>query len=67
MFYFSLIRYARLIVPSVMTRSVFWSRYFFRVHQIRQEEEKRKALVAGIVNTLCDTHITYLVLLLSVG
>lgn len=34
------------LVPSVMTRSVFWSRYFFRVHQIRQEEEKRKALVA---------------------
>lgn len=34
------------LVPSVMTRSLFWSRYFFRVHQIRQEEEKRKALVA---------------------
>lgn len=66
-FIFSLIRYVRLIVPSVMTRSLFWSRYFFRVHQIRQEEEKRKALVAGIVNTLCNTHITYLVLLLSVG
>jgi len=66
-FIFSLIRYVRLAVPSVMTRSLFWSRYFFRVHQIRQEEEKRKALVAGIVNTLCDTHTAYLVLPLSVG
>jgi hypothetical protein len=64
-FIFSLIRYVRL-VPSVLTRSVFWSRYFFRVHQIRQEEEKRKALVAGIVNTLSDTHITYVGLLLSI-
>ncbi|KAF7315538.1 BSD domain-containing protein [Mycena indigotica] len=33
------------LVPSLLTREVFWKRYFFRVHQIEQEEEKRKALL----------------------
>ncbi|KAF7306175.1 BSD domain-containing protein [Mycena chlorophos] len=33
------------LVPSVLTHEVFWKRYFFRVHQIEQEEEKRKALL----------------------
>ncbi|KAK7005638.1 carbamoyl-phosphate synthase [Favolaschia claudopus] len=34
-----------LLVPAEMTRETFWQRYFFRVHQIEQEEEKRKALL----------------------
>ncbi|KAF8210423.1 hypothetical protein K438DRAFT_1711125 [Mycena galopus ATCC 62051] len=33
------------LVPAEMTRDTFWQRYFFRVHQIEQEEEKRKALL----------------------
>ncbi|KAJ7497437.1 hypothetical protein FB451DRAFT_1211459 [Mycena latifolia] len=33
------------LVPAEMTREVFWQRYFFRVHQIEQEEEKRKVLL----------------------
>ncbi|KAJ7287806.1 hypothetical protein C8J57DRAFT_1117863 [Mycena rebaudengoi] len=33
------------LVPTEMTRETFWQRYFFRVHQISQEEEKRKALL----------------------
>ncbi|KAJ7901981.1 hypothetical protein B0H14DRAFT_3852028 [Mycena olivaceomarginata] len=33
------------LVPSELTRETFWQRYFFRVHQIEQEEEKRKALL----------------------
>jgi len=32
------------LVPSEMTQDTFWTRYFFRVHQIEQEEVKRKAL-----------------------
>ncbi|KJA28971.1 hypothetical protein HYPSUDRAFT_128459 [Hypholoma sublateritium FD-334 SS-4] len=33
------------LVPAEMTSSVFWLRFFFRTHQIRAEEEKRKALI----------------------
>ncbi|KAJ7496143.1 hypothetical protein B0H11DRAFT_2002009 [Mycena galericulata] len=33
------------LVPAEMSREIFWQRYFFRVHQIEQEEEKRKALL----------------------
>ncbi|CAK5281594.1 unnamed protein product [Mycena citricolor] len=33
------------LVPAEMTEDVFWYRYFFRVHQIEQEENKRKALL----------------------
>ncbi|KAJ7783324.1 hypothetical protein B0H16DRAFT_1496335 [Mycena metata] len=33
------------LMPAEMTRETFWQRYFFRVHQIEQEEEKRKALL----------------------
>jgi len=33
------------LVPSIMTDEVFWTRYFFRVHQVEQEEERRKALL----------------------
>ncbi|PPQ66307.1 hypothetical protein CVT24_007304 [Panaeolus cyanescens] len=33
------------LVPSEMTESTFWLRYFFRAHQIYVEREKRKALL----------------------
>ena len=35
----------RTIVPSEITREIFWERFFFRLHQINQEEERRKALI----------------------
>lgn len=28
-----------------MTSDTFWTRYFFRVHQVEREEERRKALI----------------------
>ncbi|KAL4074216.1 hypothetical protein V8B97DRAFT_1931405 [Scleroderma yunnanense] len=34
-----------ILVPSYMPGEVFWIRYFFRVHQIEQEECKRKAFL----------------------
>jgi hypothetical protein len=34
-----------LLVPNEMTEDSFWMRYFFRVHQIETEEQKRKALL----------------------
>lgn len=34
-------------VPSSMPEEVFWVRYFFRVHQIEVEENRRKALLQG--------------------
>lgn len=34
-------------VPSDITEEEFWTRYFFRVHQVEQEEERRKALIRG--------------------
>lgn len=37
--------YARL-VPSAVTHVLFWQRYFYKVHQLEQEEKKRAALVA---------------------
>ncbi|PFH50887.1 hypothetical protein AMATHDRAFT_75281 [Amanita thiersii Skay4041] len=33
------------VVPSEMNEVTFWQRFFFRAHQIAQEEEKRKALI----------------------
>jgi len=33
------------LVPSEMTKSTFWRRFFFRLHQINQEEERRKVLI----------------------
>ncbi|KAL0068851.1 hypothetical protein AAF712_004182 [Marasmius tenuissimus] len=39
------------LVPAEMSREVFWKRYFYRVHQIRQEEETRKALLQGTVES----------------
>ena len=34
-------------MPVELTEDEFWTRYFFRVHQIDQEEERRKAVLAG--------------------
>jgi BSD domain len=36
-------------VPGELTEDEFWTRYFFRVHQIDQEEERRKAVLTGKV------------------
>ena len=33
------------LVPDEMTKSIFWLRFFFRCHQIREDEQKRKALL----------------------
>lgn len=38
-----------VLVPSELSKDVFWKRYFFRVHQIQTEEEKRKALLQGML------------------
>ncbi|KAI0093187.1 hypothetical protein BDY19DRAFT_858421, partial [Irpex rosettiformis] len=35
------------LVPSVITGETFWTRYFFRVHQVESEEQRRKALLQG--------------------
>ncbi|KZV66881.1 hypothetical protein PENSPDRAFT_654499 [Peniophora sp. CONT] len=35
------------LVPSEMDEETFWTRYFFRAYQIAQDEERRKALLAG--------------------
>ena len=34
-------------MPGELTEDEFWTRYFFRMHQIDQEEERRKAVLAG--------------------
>lgn len=34
-------------VPATLSKEDFWSRYFFRAHQIKHEEERRKALIQG--------------------
>ncbi|KAF8265350.1 hypothetical protein EI94DRAFT_1831256 [Lactarius quietus] len=35
------------LVPEEMSEDVFWTRYFFRVYQINQEDERRKAVLEG--------------------
>ncbi|RDB25237.1 hypothetical protein Hypma_007766 [Hypsizygus marmoreus] len=35
------------LVPSELTESEFWKRFFFRAHQIEVEERKRKAIIEG--------------------
>ncbi|KAI0260805.1 hypothetical protein BC834DRAFT_898427 [Gloeopeniophorella convolvens] len=35
------------LVPTELTEDEFWTRYSFRVHQIDQEEERRKAVLEG--------------------
>ncbi|TFK73950.1 hypothetical protein BDN72DRAFT_116721 [Pluteus cervinus] len=42
------------LVPEQLTSQVFWSRFFFRVHQIETEEAKRKALVQGTTESEDD-------------
>lgn len=37
------------LVPSELDEETFWRRYWFRAWQIQKEEEKRKALLQGIV------------------
>jgi hypothetical protein len=47
------------LVSAEMTEETFWKRFFFRVHQIQREEEKRKALLQGIYFTMsCSYEIT---------
>ncbi|KAI0074383.1 hypothetical protein K474DRAFT_1626034 [Panus rudis PR-1116 ss-1] len=38
------------LVPSTLSNDVFWTRYFFRVNQVEQEEERRKALLQRTVD-----------------
>ncbi|TFK54092.1 hypothetical protein OE88DRAFT_1624975 [Heliocybe sulcata] len=35
------------LVPSEITEETFWTRYFFRIHQIEHEEELRRTLLMG--------------------
>jgi hypothetical protein len=35
------------LVPEELSEDEFWTRYFFRVHQINQEDERRKAVLEG--------------------
>ncbi|KAF5325796.1 hypothetical protein D9611_000058 [Ephemerocybe angulata] len=37
------------LVPATLSKEDFWSRYFFREHQIKHEEERRKALIQATV------------------
>jgi hypothetical protein len=34
-------------VPGELSEDVFWTWYFFRVHQINQEDEQQKAVLSG--------------------
>lgn len=36
-------------MPGELSEDVFWIRYFFRVYQINQEDEQRKAVLSGKV------------------
>ena len=36
-------------VPEELSEDVFWTRYFFRLHQINQEDEQRRAVLSGKV------------------
>ena len=49
------------LVPGELTEDEFWTRYFFRVHQIDQEEERRKAVLAGecCLHLLLSRLLTY--------
>ncbi|KAG1730759.1 hypothetical protein EDB19DRAFT_1929394 [Suillus lakei] len=39
------------LVPSTLSDEEFWTRYFFRVYQIQQEEMRRQALIHGTNQT----------------
>jgi hypothetical protein len=45
------------LVPSELDEETFWKRYWFRAWQIQQEEEKRKALLQGIIFSLTLSHV----------
>ena len=45
------------LVPSELDEETFWRRYWFRAWQIQQEEEKRKALLQGIVSNSIPYHL----------
>jgi hypothetical protein len=34
-----------------MNKKEFWTRYFFREHQVQQEESRRRALLQGTVTS----------------
>ncbi|KZT00463.1 uncharacterized protein LAESUDRAFT_666138 [Laetiporus sulphureus 93-53] len=38
-----------ILVPEDMDAATFWARYFFRMHQVEHEEERRKALLQGTI------------------
>ncbi|XP_022973659.1 BSD domain-containing protein 1-like isoform X3 [Cucurbita maxima] len=40
----------RTIVPSTIVREVFWSRYFYRLHKLKQAEEARVKLVRRAIS-----------------
>ncbi|KAJ3733479.1 hypothetical protein DFJ43DRAFT_1067318 [Lentinula guzmanii] len=42
------------LVPSELSKDEFWKRYFFRVHQIQAEEDKRKVLLQGTMENEDD-------------
>lgn len=48
-------------MPGELTEDEFWTRYFFRVHQIDQEEERRKVVLAGecCLHLLWSPPLTY--------
>ncbi|KAH9892830.1 hypothetical protein C8Q73DRAFT_648808 [Cubamyces lactineus] len=35
------------LVPEHLTHDEFWTRYFFRIHQVEREEARRKAIIQG--------------------
>jgi len=45
-----------LIVPAEIAKTAFWVRFFFRSHQIRTEEERRRALI----QSTCAINSTFL-------
>jgi hypothetical protein len=43
------------VVPSEVEEDLFWKRYWFRAWQIKQAEEKRKALLQGTCQIINPT------------
>lgn len=48
-----------ITVPSELSAETFWTRYFYRVHQIGQEEETRRALLEGAKQEGEDDEFTW--------
>ncbi|TBU43416.1 hypothetical protein BD309DRAFT_960793 [Dichomitus squalens] len=42
------------LVPETLTYDEFWTRYFFRVHQVEREEARRKAIIQGTTDNEDD-------------